>query len=83
MEQAGITIRKKVEFGNTEAVKKAVASGIGISIISEIAAKNEVTTGQIKKVYPSKGNLKRTFYFTYARRNTCYVYSFTGMDYAE
>jgi DNA-binding transcriptional LysR family regulator len=62
---AGIELEKKIEFGNTEAVKKAVAAGIGISIISESAIKNEIAAGQIKTLNLSDCTLRRTFYYTY------------------
>ncbi len=65
VENAGVKIKKKIEFGNTEAVKKAVAAGIGISIISESAIMNELTAGLIKTVNISDCVLKRTFYFIY------------------
>ncbi len=65
VKNTGIKIKKKIEFGNTEAVKKAVAAGIGISIISESAIKNEVTLGQIKTVKLSGIAFNRPFYFTY------------------
>ncbi|MDY7035392.1 MAG: selenium metabolism-associated LysR family transcriptional regulator [Thermodesulfobacteriota bacterium] len=65
MENAGLEIKKKIEFGNTETVKRAVEAGIGVSIISEFAIKNEVAAGQIKAVKLSDCVLKRTFYITY------------------
>ncbi|MFH0731044.1 MAG: LysR substrate-binding domain-containing protein [Pseudomonadota bacterium] len=50
LDNAGIRFRKAIEFGNTETVKKAVAAGIGISILSEAAIRNEVAAGQMRAV---------------------------------
>lgn len=65
LQKACAELKKKIEFGNTEAVKKAVAAGIGVSILSECSIKNEAAAGQIKTVRLSDYALNRTFYFTY------------------
>lgn len=65
LQNTGVNLQKKIEFGNTEAVKKAVAAGIGVSIISEFSIKNEVAVGQLKPISLSDNALFRTFYFTY------------------
>lgn len=67
VEKAGLRIGRKIEFGNTEAVKKAVGAGMGISILSESAILNEEASGQIRKLNLSDPVLKRTFYFTYRK----------------
>jgi DNA-binding transcriptional LysR family regulator len=65
LENREIKIKKKMEFGNTEAVKKAVAAGIGISVLSESAIMDEERSGRIKSLNVSDCSLKRAFYFTY------------------
>jgi len=64
LRNADVKLRKKIDFGNTEAVKKAVAAGIGVSILSEFSIKSEVADGRIKTVRLSDYTLNRTFYFT-------------------
>lgn len=53
-------------LGSSEALKSAVESGVGYSIISNIAVKREIALGLLKRV-PVKGmNLKRRFLTIYA-----------------
>jgi DNA-binding transcriptional LysR family regulator len=53
--------------GSTAAVKKAVESGAGVSIISERAIVNEIKLGLLKKV-PIKGlEMEREFFTVYRR----------------
>jgi DNA-binding transcriptional LysR family regulator len=64
--QANVRIENRIEFGNTEAVKKAVSAGLGISILSEAAVQNDAALGRIKTInILDRGRpLKRTFYYT-------------------
>jgi DNA-binding transcriptional LysR family regulator len=56
-----------MRVGSTAAVKKAVESGAGVSIISERAIGNEIKLGLLKKV-PIKGlELQREFFTVYRR----------------
>ena len=45
LEAAGIRPQVVMELGNTEAVKKTVAAGLGISLVSEHAVELEVRVG--------------------------------------
>ena len=63
----GITLKKTIEFGNTEAVKKAVEAGLGISIVSKVAIRREEHLGVIKVLGISGVDFRRTFYFTYRK----------------
>jgi DNA-binding transcriptional LysR family regulator len=65
--QAGIVLKGSIEFGHTEAVKKAVESGLGISIISKAAIKREEHLGVIKSIHLAGINLTRDFYFAYRK----------------
>ncbi len=67
IEKAGIEIKRRIEFGNTEAVKKAVAAGVGISILSESVVETELKLGRIRAVSLSDRALKRAFHFTVRR----------------
>ncbi|TVZ21769.1 DNA-binding transcriptional LysR family regulator [Dokdonia sp. Hel_I_63] len=46
--------RKKIELTSNEAVKQAVISGIGISILPLVGLKNALTSGDVQ-IIPSKG----------------------------
>jgi DNA-binding transcriptional LysR family regulator len=63
----GITLKKTIEFGNTEAVKKAVEAGLGISIVSKVAIRREEHLGVIKVLGISGVDFRRTFYFAYRK----------------
>ncbi|MEW6609115.1 MAG: selenium metabolism-associated LysR family transcriptional regulator [bacterium] len=67
LKQIGVILKKTMEFGNTEAIKKAVEAGLGISIISKYAILREVNAGILKSICLSGVNLGRNFYFTYRK----------------
>lgn len=50
---------------NVDTIKNAVAQGLGISVISEIAIENEVASGLIYKSYINGINFKRKFKIIY------------------
>jgi DNA-binding transcriptional LysR family regulator len=53
-------------LGSSEALKSAVESGVGYTIISNMAVKREIELGSLKQV-PVKGmNLKRRFFIVYS-----------------
>lgn len=52
------------EMGSTEAVKEAVKSGLGVSIISRLAANSEITSGSLSAVEIEGIRLSRSFYLT-------------------
>jgi len=54
-------------LGSTEAVKRAVASGAGVSIVSERAVLNEVELGTIEVVGISDLELTRDFFIVYRK----------------
>lgn len=61
----GINLKNKMEFGHTEAVKKAVEAGLGVSIISKAAISREEHLGVISALRISGVDLTRDFYFAY------------------
>lgn len=67
LKEAGIFFKNELEFGNTEAVKKAVEAGLGISIVSRHAVLREERQGLIKSLRLSGVNLERHFYITYRK----------------
>jgi DNA-binding transcriptional LysR family regulator len=64
---AGVVLQNTMEFGNTEAIKKAVEAGLGISIVSNSAVAREVQLGVIKAIELSGINLERDFYLVYRK----------------
>jgi DNA-binding transcriptional LysR family regulator len=65
MKETDLNIVMRV--GSTEAVKKAVESGAGVSIISERAIENEIKLGLLKKVPIKDMELQREFFIVYRR----------------
>jgi len=52
------------EMGSTEAVRQAIKSGVGISILSAVAVAEECRSGLLKTIEVEGVNLKRSFYLT-------------------
>lgn len=67
LRQAGVVLTNTIEFGHTEAVKKAVEAGLGISILSRSAVAKEEKMGWIRSVALSEVDLGRHFYFAYRK----------------
>jgi DNA-binding transcriptional LysR family regulator len=63
----GIILKNTMEFGHTEAVKKAVEAGLGVSIISKATLAREVHLGVIRALSISGLDLQRSFYFAYRK----------------
>ncbi|HXX53256.1 MAG TPA: selenium metabolism-associated LysR family transcriptional regulator [Thermodesulfovibrionales bacterium] len=63
-------------FGSTGAVKQAVKAGLGISILSELAVKDEVKYKLLKKIRIKGIQMKRKFYtVTHRKRTLPFSYS--------
>ncbi len=67
LKEAGISLKSTIEFGHTEAVKKAVEAGLGISIISRLAVSREEKLGLVRSIPLDGVDLRRRFYFTYRK----------------
>lgn len=63
----GLEPRIALELGHTEAVKRAVEVGVGISIISKHAVETEVATGRLKAVQLRGVDLHRHINLIYHR----------------
>ncbi len=63
----GVTLKKTIEFGHTEAVKKAVESGLGVGILSKLVIVREEHLGLIKSLRLEGVDLTRTFFFAYRK----------------
>lgn len=60
-----IDYKTAFELGNTEAIKKAVISNLGISCISRRCINDEINLGLISMLKIKNVDLKRKFYFIY------------------
>ncbi|MCX8030355.1 MAG: selenium metabolism-associated LysR family transcriptional regulator [Thermodesulfovibrionales bacterium] len=57
-------------FGSTDSIKQAVMNGLGISIISKLAIKNELKFNLVKKIFLKDAEMKRLFYVAFHRLRT-------------
>ena len=57
-----VQVSNYLEFSNNEAIKRAVAEGDGIALISEKVAADEVTTGKLTAIPLSGPPITRAFY---------------------
>jgi len=62
------TLTVAAEVGSTTAVKEAVRAGLGISIVSAMAVRDEERHKQLKVVRIGAARILRTFYFVQDRR---------------
>lgn len=67
MRDADVRVSKLLEFSNNEAIKRAVAEGDGVALISEKAADEEIRTGKLTAVSLSGPPVTRTFYMIYRK----------------
>jgi DNA-binding transcriptional LysR family regulator len=63
----GIVLNNKMEFGNTEGVKKAVEAGLGISILSKYVVAREVSLELLCAIPLSGINTKRDINIIYLK----------------
>ncbi len=69
LRRAGVSLRRAMELGSTEAIKKAVAANLGLSIVSSKAVTLEVMLGHLCAVRVSDLNLRRPIYMLYLRNS--------------
>jgi DNA-binding transcriptional LysR family regulator len=62
MDGQDVRVSKHLEFSNNEAIKRAVAEGDGVALISEKAADEEIRTGKLTAIPLSGPPVTRTFY---------------------
>ena len=65
--QEHVQISKYLEFSNNEAIKRAVAEGDGIALISEKVAAEEIKAGKLKAIPVAGPQITRTFYMIQSR----------------
>jgi len=62
LDEENVQISKYLEFSNNEAIKRAVAEGDGIALISEKVAAEEIKAGKLIAIPLSGPQITRTFY---------------------
>ena len=67
MRGSGLDYTVFMELGNTEAIKKSVESGMGVSCLSKLAIKNEVEDGRLNSYRFDQVKIKRNFNLIYHR----------------
>ena len=67
LKEMGISIRVAMELGSNAAVKRAVAVGLGIGILSKLALEVDRAAGLLKPVDVPEFNCKRHFYILHQR----------------
>jgi DNA-binding transcriptional LysR family regulator len=65
LKENGVILKNYIEFGNTESVKKAVESGLGISILSKYVVSREAEAGLLAAIPLSKIDLSRGIFLIY------------------
>lgn len=56
----GIVVRRAMELGSTEAIKQAVAAGLGLAIVSRAAAHDQLALGRIAELRVADFTIART-----------------------
>ncbi len=69
LRRAGVSLLHTMELGSTEAIKKAVAANLGVSIVSSRAVTLEVMIGHLCAVRVSDLDLRRRIYMLYLRNS--------------
>ena len=60
-------LRVVAQLTNTHSVVYAVSKGLGVSVVSEIAAREYIDTQRVKVLRPEGVDLKRDFYFVWRK----------------
>jgi DNA-binding transcriptional LysR family regulator len=58
------------EMGSTEAIRQGIKAGVGVSILSACAVREELAAGSLKKVKIQGVSFRRAFYLTVHRHRT-------------
>jgi len=62
-----VKLNIKYEFGNTEAIKRAVESGMGISAVSQITIRDELRSGRLSTFKVKGIRMERDFYLVLSK----------------
>lgn len=79
----GLVIRPRMELATNEAIKHAVAGGLGISVLSQLALTLEPMQGQLVMLDVEGFPLKRHWYVVHAGRRELSVVARTFFEYLQ
>ncbi|MFB2920111.1 MULTISPECIES: LysR family transcriptional regulator [Aerosakkonema] len=80
-EQRGISVKVKVELGSNEAIKQAIAGGLGISVLSSHTVALEGTTSHLTILDVEGFPIERYWYVAYPSGKQLSVVARTFFDY--
>ncbi|MEC4806161.1 MAG: LysR substrate-binding domain-containing protein [Jaaginema sp. PMC 1079.18] len=80
-EQHKITVRVRLELGSNEAIKQAIAGGLGLSVISTHALTGEVSNGELTILDVQGFPICRRWYATYLNGKQLSVVAQAFLDY--
>lgn len=66
----GVKLTKVADFGNMEAVKRAVEAGLGVSVLSRGAIQREMSAGVLHMLPRRAGRCAGSSFLSIERRNT-------------
>ncbi len=69
LERGGLSVsclRTRAQMDGTEIIKRSVAKGMGISVVSKLAAEDDVQAGRLL-MFPLEAFFDRQFYFVYRK----------------
>jgi DNA-binding transcriptional LysR family regulator len=64
----GVKLTKVADFGNMEAVKKAVEAGLGVSVLSRSVIQRELSAGLLRMLPLAGRGMYRTFFLVHRRK---------------
>ena len=76
-----ISVQVKLELGSNEAIKQAIAGGLGISILSQHCLISEGVTGELAVLDVEKFPIKRNWYVAHLASKKLSVIAQTFLDY--
>jgi len=65
LKELGVTVRVAMELGSNEAVKRAVAAGLGLGMLSTLALEVDTAAGYVKQIPVTGLECRRDFYVLY------------------
>ena len=65
LKELGVTLQVAMELGSNEAVKRAVAAGLGLGMLSTLALEVDTAAGYVKQILVTGLDCRRDFYVLY------------------
>lgn len=81
MKKHALKIRVKMEIGNSEALKHAVAGGLGLAVLSQHSIKHDISSGVVTILDVQHFPIERHWYIVYPRAKQLSVVARTFLDF--